>query len=779
MSQGKRLHAYKGHPLTDTQLPAAAYEDSDSGAMSFGRPSGTWISEIDKAIADWKPYNDRCDKIRDLYRSAASTKPNTPRKYALLWSNMETLKSSIYARLPVGVVQSRFKDGDPLVRVATTLLERAINFNLDISDYDQAFGLVRDDFLLFGRGVPRLVYRPVFEEVPDADDQLAADSNDAGEMSGAEEYAEAPSSDVASDDSVQGEYAEGETGEVLKFEHIDIVYVDRKDYITPQARRYEELPWVAYRAFLTRAELIEKFGEQIGQLVPLDASSVSKEQSSTFAQSAYDKATVYEIWDKCQGKVLWVNPAFPYILDECEPYLKLTGFFPSPRPAYGTLTTDSLEPVPEYVFYQDQAEEINALTARISSLIQSLKVVGFYAGGPSGEGFPEIEKAVKPGVENVMIAVRNWAAFGKGEGGAPIVWLPVEAVANIIKECVALRKQLIDDVYQITGISDIQRGATDPNETYGAQSLKAQFGSVRIRDRQEEMARLCRDTIRMMAEIISEHFHIETLMALANMRFPSQAEIDQATLQAELMQREWRLEAQRAQMTGQPIPPQPQPPQINGPTQEQIMMLLQDGIQRRFRIDIETDSTIAADQVRDQQQRTQFIQATTQFIQGWGPIIQANPTLAPLAGALLMFGVRAFPVGRELEEVVEETIIKIEQKAAQPPAPPQPSPDVVAKTQAEIAKANATVQTTKIKAQAEQTKAQLDMQQAIDNHARASQQHEMDMQSAGMQHMLQMAKLEEQRIKAFQPQPVAYPNLMTPPIQPTQPQAAPMAPPRQ
>ena len=51
-----------------------------------------------------------------------------------------------------------------------------------------------------------------------------------------------------------------------------------------------------------------------------------------------------------------------------------------------------------------------------------------------------------------------WAAFSDGaKGGAPIVWLPVDQVGEILKGCVELRKQLIDDVYQLTGISDIIR----------------------------------------------------------------------------------------------------------------------------------------------------------------------------------------------------------------------------------------------------------------------------------------------------------------------------------
>src|SRR6267142_2081105 len=85
---------------------------------------------------------------------------------------------------------------------------------------------------------------------------------------------------------------------------------------------------------------------------------------------------------------------------------------------------------------------------------------------------------------------RKIGFFGSRQD-SPIPWLPVEQVAEIVKACIELRKQLVEDVYQIIGISDIMRGASDPQETEGAQQLKAQYGGTRVRDRQNEIARFC------------------------------------------------------------------------------------------------------------------------------------------------------------------------------------------------------------------------------------------------------------------------------------------------
>ena len=74
----------------------------------------------------------------------------------------------------------------------------------------------------------------------------------------------------------------------------------------------------------------------------------------------------------------------------------------------------------------------------------------------------------------MLVPITNWAAFGGTK--EVIIWLPIDMIATTITALVMLRKQIIEDIYQITGMADIMRGATDPNETLGAQQLKTQYG---------------------------------------------------------------------------------------------------------------------------------------------------------------------------------------------------------------------------------------------------------------------------------------------------------------
>lgn len=489
-------------------------------------PSATvsfWLSRIESARTsdEMTRWDKRCDIIRKQYKYENSSEAKT-RRYQMLWSNLETMGPAIYSKRPKPEVIRRWNDQDRTARQASLMLERCIDYTLDENDFDSVFEQVKKDYQLYARGVARLYYEPVMTVVEGDDDDL-----DGSDVEGPQ-----PEADRLADEASEG----GDPTEVLTFENVKIKFVQRGDFVHEAARTWKEVNWIAFRAFESRDDLIERFGPDIGKKINLDSKPTREATSSTADTSGAieNKATIWEIWDRTNRKVLWVTPSYPEVLEESAPYLQLSGFYPVPRPAYGTITNESLEPVPDYIMYQDQCEEIDRLTARISALTDSLKLVGFYAAGPEGEGTPAIERAVKPGIENVMIAVKNFDAFKSGGGAsAGIVWLPVEQVIKVLEGCVKMRQQLIDDVYQIFGLSDIMRGDGNASETATAQNIKAQYGSVRIRSRQQELTRFARDVCRMVGEIISAHFQPETIMAMSNCPLPTDAEILQQQMQAQ------------------------------------------------------------------------------------------------------------------------------------------------------------------------------------------------------------------------------------------------------
>jgi hypothetical protein len=75
---------------------------------------------------------------------------------------------------------------------------------------------------------------------------------------------------------------------------------------------------------------------------------------------------------------------------------------------------------------------------------------------------------------------------------------------------------------------------------------------------------------------------------------------------------------------------------------------------RSYRIDIETDSTIAEDAQLEKQSRIELVTAITAFMEKVGPMVQAQVIPTNVATELLGFAVRGFKVGRTLEDTLDE-----------------------------------------------------------------------------------------------------------------------------
>ena len=209
---------------------------------------------------------------------------------------------------------------------------------------------------------------------------------------------------------------------------------------------------------------------------------------------------------------------------------------------------------------------------------------------------------------------------------------------------------------------------------------------MRLQDKQAEIQRFARDNIRLVAEVIAEQFSPDTLIKMSGMKLPTRQDVEikyqqeVAKFQQDMMQ--YQQVAMQAQQMGQqpPQPPeQPLPPEVV--TIEDVMELLRNDPIRNFRIDIETDSTIATDYEAEKQSRVEFISNVAPFLQQMIPAVQAMPQLAEPLGEMLMFVVRGFKAGRQLESSFEESFKKLQEERAQPPSPPPPDPMIELKKQ--------------------------------------------------------------------------------------------------
>ncbi|TAY98568.1 hypothetical protein [Rhizobium leguminosarum] len=671
-----------------------------------------WQQELERGQQYFKSWVDRCTKIEKIYLQQADQANAAKRRFPMLWANISVLQPAVYARVPQPVVERRFKDSQPVARMASELVERNLAFTADDADLDSLMRAVRDDFLLCARGTVWLRYEADFEPL------------DIGV-----EPSNAPALDMQGDDG-------SPTAEQITDERVCMDYVHWSDFLHSPARRWKDVTWVARRVPMTDEEFDKRFPEGRASLAANGAGSNHGTNQTERAQNE-GKTYVWEIWCKSENYTVWIAEGSPVALEVSEPPLKLTRFFPCPRPAFGTLSTSSLIPVPDYVYYQQQCDEIDMLTKRVNKLTDQLRLKVFY---PSGDGSvsPAIEKAMRPENDTVMVPIPEWAAFTDKGGSNAIVTLPIDEVQKVIVACIEVRKQLVEDVYQITGISDIVRGDTQASETATAQRIKSQWGSIRIRDRQAELARFARDIVNLAGEIICDQFQPETLMLVSGIQLPTAAQKQQVEMQMQQQQMAQQQAAMRAQQMGQPAP-SPQPPQVppeiqkmmEQPTIDEVVQLLRNDSVRGFRIDIETDSTIEPDEDAEKQRRMEFVQMVGGFMQQAGAIAQQTPMLVPVMVETLLFAARGFRAGRQLENTLEQVGAQLSQSATAPKPPPEPTPEQMIN-----------LKTAQVKAGAEEKKAQLSVAQAQIEHQTTLEQARSDMAA--------------QALQQFQQQPPAY-----------------------
>jgi hypothetical protein len=643
-----------------------------------------WKLELDLAKRSDTKWINQGKKIVKRYRDDRAGTRGLGTRYNILWSNVQTILPAIYAKAPKAEAVRRNKDNDPAARCAAEILERALQYEIDhYPDFDEAMRNAVQDRLLPGRGVAWVRYE-------------------------------------------QREIAVVEGGEPSPYDVKDcsaVDYVYWEDFRCSPARVWGEVTWVARRVYMSRGEVKARFGDFLAEQrksaadvplthVPIGLDQLKDQGATNGDTEAMKKAEVWELWDKKSKAVYWVAEGFDDLLDMRDDPYGLDEFWPCPKPLFATQTSDTLNPVPDFVLYQDQANELDMLTQRIGRLTEAVKVVGVYDASMTG-----VQRMLQEGIDNTLIPVDNWAVFSeKGGVRGTVDWLPLDQVIKALNECYMAREQCKQVIYEITGISDIIRGATEASETATAQNIKRQFGSLRLRPRQQDVAMFASEILRIKAQLMMDIYSPESLVAMSGIMDTYDREfVDQAV----------------ALMRQEPM--------------------------RAYRVEVAADSLIELDQEQEKASRTEFLSAASGFLRQAVPAAQQSPEMAPLLGEMLMFGVRAFKGGREMEAAFQKFVDQMNQ-----PKPQQPDPEQMkiqaeaqqkqmqmqADMQIEQAKLAAQVESDRAKMQAqmqvEQARMQMQAQVDINRQRAEAEQHAMKIQQEAELQALK-AQMEQQQ----------------------------------
>lgn len=623
-----------------------------------------WIAEIDDAKKREKDYRKDGKKIHDIYNGSKEEKI----PFNILYSNTETLLPALYSSVPRPVVQRRFKDDDMLGKASAKAGERVLEFLLDTNiegyeTYDDCLRAATLDGLLAGRGLTSVKY--------DA------------------ELSEMPKEDGEEDPVVEGEEP-AKPAEPAYEKKSELVCVETRSWdkvYFGYAKRWSKVPFIVYEEFVDKTEAIRLFGEEIAGKLQYNTKDEEEEKQSDDDEVSgqLSKTTcIYQIWHKKTKKVIFVSPDYKegYLKEQDDP-LGLTGFFNMPRPIMFLEKSNDLMPVALYTLYENQATELNRLTIRIQKVVEAIKARGIY----DSELGDDIAKIMDES-DNALVPADKSASFAAEKGLGNAIWfMPVEQLVNVLIQLYQARNQCKQIIYEITGISDIMRGSTNANETLGAQEIKKSFGTLRLKRLQSEVQRYARDLLRMMLEIAASKFSTETWQKMTGLPYLTDE-------QKQILE----IQKAQAQQFGQPLPPEIEQ-QMQIPAWSDILEMLNDDVQRAYRIDIESNSTVQPEATEDQKNIAEVMNALAQYMNGVAPLV-VNGSLPFEAAQSMMLAIsRRFRFGNEIEEHI---------MAMKPPEKEDPKAAEQAKAQADAQAKQAEMQA---QAQMKQAEAQIRAQE--------------------------------------------------------------------
>lgn len=566
-----------------------------------------WQSELERAKKRFRTFWDNGDNVVDTYRmqKADGNDVGSKDRYNILYSSTETIRPNLYATQPNARVTLRNKDlATDTARLAAQLLEGCITYLQQEEDFDGLMDAAVEDYMLPGMGTGWVRYEASFQDKQDETGQPVYE-------------------------------ADGKTPQQeLLDEMVKMEYVYWQDFLTGVSRTWKDCPWVAKRLWLTKQDATARFGSDVAAKLTYS----TRDTQSREADNPSETAEAWEIWDKTTKTVYWYADDAADLLDVKLDPLKLKNFFPCPRPLRAISNTRTFVPRALYSQYKSQAETLNVMTKRIRLLSEALRVVGLYDGSQV-----KLADVLNPSAGNRMIAVESWAGFVQNGGiVGSIQWVPIDTVVKVLNELLQAREVCKQEMYEITGFSDVVRGVSKASETLGAQNLKADWAGARVKKMQGEVQRFARDMVALAGELVAEHCSPATIAIFSGLPIPSAEEVQQNPA----------LQQQVQTFTG-------------------ACAFLHDEIRRVSTVDIETDSTLMADEAAERDDRTKFLAAAGAFLQQSVPAMEATPELGPLLGAMLMFVVRTFPSSRPIEEEFE----KVQQGMASRAQNQQQDPD--------------------------------------------------------------------------------------------------------
>ncbi|MDR1474109.1 MAG: hypothetical protein LBS38_00240 [Endomicrobium sp.] len=568
-----------------------------------------------------------------------------PARFNIFFSNTQTLKSILLPQMPQVSLRRRFDDAEISLKTKdfyetiSDIVERTIEFYSEDFQTEE-FCNFKYDYLIAGRGVIWLSYISTTDNIGNI-------------------------SDIK-----------------INFEHVNF-----DDFLMSPQRQWKDVWWVARRKYYSKDEFKLRFKE-------VDISKISftsRIQNGEF--KSIEEAAVWEIWDKRKKKVILFTPNYPELLDEIDDPYNLTNFFPTPKPLYSIYTPLNLIPTPELDEYINQFMELSVTSSRISNIVDKIRPKAFYDKTYSSQ----IDTLLKTD-DNEYVPIDGIVV---NQGSSLFLFAPLKEKQEVVSGLSAHERKIINEIYEITGISDIMRNVSS-TETATMTNQRTRFGTARLQDRQSEVNAYFKNIYKIAAELVCEFGNAETFQRITNTNLPSRQDIesqnqnirtkindhnkikefvneynrDSGSLSIlEDLKREYDalFEEQRRIE--------------NQFSWDDILTYLKQKKLIEFLIDVETDFTIENTRYEQQQQRLEVFNLLTKNVQDLLPVLQAAPSFSKILTRLFTFAMDSFKLTKSQRIELDEAIASIDTDVKSEVAD-APNPDLI-KAQAELMTAQA------------------------------------------------------------------------------------------
>lgn len=567
------------------------------------------------------------------------------KKYPAWYSIFKIRQPLVLSRIGIPIGKDTTEAGDDSVGATAALLKERLAKNLvKTFDFFDVLCAARDDFLVTNFGQVRAYYErdEVKERVKDRiQPQPMPD--------GSSQFFDSMGELVLDDDVFEDD--EGffvYTNQVVDVEN-ERVCLEPMLYehvrIDPQCRRWNRCKRQSFDLFFSKPEFVEIFGKEAYR----NLAQAEREKN----EQAWDKCQtikVVEYWDEYSKETLWwaenggefITPKGYFIpdgdMDDADDVAELAvqngiydlpKFFPTPPPLMMNSPTDEFWPIPEYHQLVDVLDEIHTLFGRMVSTTKAIRARLLFDNNVDG-----LQAALHEATDGDAFGVPNLGQALAGAGGSLDAVTQYINVAPLIESLGSMYQALdqrLNMLYRLTGTSDLLQGLQQDqsrDRTLGESQLLEKYALNQFAEPQRKMAEFVRDCYELMTEIALKNFKDSSLDIY----------LIPATLTEDHKSR------YRA-----------------------AIGLLRDN-SKHFRIELETDSTIAINENYDKAMRAELVQIMTDSIERVAGIAQGNPALTAITLHALKYLVQGHRQGKMFQAEITaaiDNVIKQTEEAAQ------------------------------------------------------------------------------------------------------------------